>query len=157
MPAPGFLLNVMLVWGLYIGVLLDEEMWRWEEQEMEVKALEGSQGGSRREESILGAQRPKYFAVSLCLVKGNGKTHLYFRPRAQRTCNATTDHTGMWKDKAAPKSPVPSCLFRRDFAVLPKLQLLTVGLSSSKQLRVSIWYLIIGSVRSHTVLGVSHD
>ena len=118
--------------------------------------LEGSQGGREREESILGAQEPKYFAVSLCLVKGNCKTHLYFRPRAQRTCNPTTDRTAIWKDKSSRKHSL-LCLFERDFEIFPKLQLLTMGLNSSKQLRVSIWYLIIRSVRSHAVLGVSHD
>lgn len=77
---------------------------------MDVKMLEESQGGRGREESILGAQEPKYFAVSLCLVKGNRKTHLYFRPRAQRTCNPTTDHMGSGRKRAATKSPVPSCV-----------------------------------------------
>ena len=53
-------------------------------------------GGKVREGSILGAQEPNYFAVALCLVKGNCKTDIYVRPRAQHICNAITDCTGIW-------------------------------------------------------------
>lgn len=75
-------------------------------------------GGKMREGSILGAWEPNYFAVALCLVKGNCKTDIYFRPRAQQICNAMTDCTGIWLVKSSRKEPSPlSCLFERGLEI----------------------------------------
>lgn len=115
-------------------------------------------GGKRREGSILGAWEPNYFAVALCLVKGNCKTDIYFRPRAQQICNAMTDCTGIWQVKSSHKEPSPlSCLFESGLEIFWKLQWVTTGLNAGKEPRRSSWYLVIRSVRSHAVLGISHD